>query len=90
VLARRDENFRAMARVRVGRPKKSSKPKPVPKQTKQRLLREGVKLLGREEVAVQLQVPLTRLNAWLRGRATLSDAKLSTLADRMLEKLSKP
>ena len=79
-----------MAPVRVGRPKKSSKPKPLPKQTKQRLLREGVKLLGREEVAVQLQVPLTRLNAWLRGRATMPDAKLPTLADRMLEKLSKP
>jgi outer membrane biogenesis lipoprotein LolB len=79
-----------MAPVRVGRPKKSPKGKPVPKQTKQRLLREGVKLLGRDVVALELQVPLERLNAWLRGRATMPDAKLPTLADRMLEKLSKP
>ena len=58
------------------------------KATKQRLLREGVKLLGREEVARQLRVPLTRLNAWLRGRGSMPDRKIASLADRVLEKLS--
>jgi hypothetical protein len=60
----------------------------MPKATKQRLLREGVKLLGREEVARQLRVPLTRLNAWLRGRGSMPDRKIASLADRVLEKLS--
>jgi hypothetical protein len=90
VLLRRGENFRAMAPVRsLGRPKKARKENRVPKKTKQRLLREGVKLLGREAVAVQLQVPLARLDAWLRGRSTMPDIKLPILADRMLEKLSR-
>jgi hypothetical protein len=60
----------------------------MPKATKQRLLREGVKLLGREEVARKLRVPLTRLNAWLRGRGSMPERKIASLADRMLEKLS--
>ena len=60
----------------------------VPKATKRRLLREGVKLLGREEVATELGVPLARVSAWLRGAAAMPDAKLSRLADRMLRKLS--
>jgi transcriptional regulator with XRE-family HTH domain len=67
---------------------KARKAKQVPKAAKQRLLREGVKLLGREEVATRLRVSPVLLNAWLRGRASMPDQKLASLADRMLEKLS--
>src|SRR5687768_18422782 len=39
-----------------------------------------LKLLGREEVATRLRVSLALLNAWLRGRASMPDRKLASLA----------
>lgn len=68
--------------------KKAKKAKRVSKGIKQRLLREGVKLLGRDAVATHLRVPLARLTRWLRGVAAMPDAKLPRLADRMLQSLS--
>ena len=70
------------------RQKAASRERQVPKAVKRRLLREGVKLLGREEVAAHLQVPVRQLDAWLRGGSTLPEAKMVLLADLMLEKLS--
>ena len=80
-----------MARICLAMPKaprKTKKASQVSKATKQRLLREGVKLLGRAEIASRLRVPLARLNLWLRGRGAMPDAKLPWLADRILQKLS--
>ena len=68
---------------------KGKKAKRVAKAIKQRLLREGVKLLGRDEVAYRLRISLARLNLWLRGRAAMPDGKMPRLADRMLAKLAK-
>jgi len=68
--------------------KKAKKAKRVSKAIKQRLLREGVKLLGRDEVAAHLRVPLARLTQWLRGVAAMPDATLPRLADRILKGLS--
>ena len=54
------------------------------KATKQRLLQEGVKLFGREVMSTQLRVPLSLLDVWLRGLATMPDRKLLMLADLIL------
>jgi transcriptional regulator with XRE-family HTH domain len=54
--------------------------------TKLQLLRQAAKLVGNEELAKRLNVPLTLLEAWLRGLATMPDRKLLTLAD-LLDKL---
>jgi hypothetical protein len=59
----------------------------VSKATKQRLLQEGVKLFGREAMAVHMRVPLNLLDIWLRGLATMPDRKLLMLADLILGKL---
>jgi hypothetical protein len=40
---------------------------------KQRLLREAANLVGKEELAKHLSVPVTLLDAWLRGLATMPD-----------------
>jgi hypothetical protein len=53
----------------------------VAESTKQRLLKEAVKLLGKDELAAQLRVPQQLLDAWVRGLATMPDRKLLQLAD---------
>ena len=68
--------------------KKAEKAKRVSKGIKQRLLREGVKLLGRDAVATHLRVPLARVTQWLHGVTAMPDGKLPRLADRMLQSLS--
>ena len=60
------------------------------KATKQRLLQEGVKLFGREAMAGHLRVPLSLLDVWLRGLATMPDRKFLLLADLILERLDHP
>jgi hypothetical protein len=62
----------------------------VSKATKQRLLQEGVKLFGREAMSIQLRVPLSLLDVWLRGLATMPDRKLLLLADLILARLDNP
>jgi hypothetical protein len=62
----------------------------VSKATKQRLLQEGVKLFGREVMSTQLRVPLSLLDVWLRGLATMPDRKLLLLADLILARLDNP
>lgn len=49
--------------------------------TKQRLLRQAANLLGREELAVRLGVPVTLLDAWSQGLASMPDRKLVLLAE---------
>ena len=58
------------------------------KTSKQRLLQEAVKLMGRDKVAAELRVPLNLLDVWLRGLATMPDRKLLPLADLILGRLS--
>jgi hypothetical protein len=60
----------------------------VAKTSKQRLLQEAVKLMGRDKVAAELRVPLNLLDVWLRGLATMPDRKLLPLADLILGRLS--
>lgn len=57
--------------------------------TKQRLLKEAAKLLGKDELAAQLRVPQQLLDAWMRGLATMPDRKLLQLAD-LLDKFGRP
>ena len=53
---------------------------------KLRLLSQAAKLVGNEELAKRLNVPVSLLEAWLRGFATIPDRKMLPLAD-LLEKL---
>jgi hypothetical protein len=55
--------------------------------TKQQLLKQVAKLLGPEELAARLNVPVTLLDAWIRGLASMPDRKLLPLAD-VLEELN--
>jgi len=57
--------------------------------TKQRLLREAAKVVGKEELAAQLRVPQELLDAWMRGLATMPDRKLLALAD-LLDRFGRP
>lgn len=57
--------------------------------TKQRLLKEAAKLLGKEELAAELRVPQELLEAWMRGLATMPDRKLLALAD-LLDRFGRP
>lgn len=57
--------------------------------TKQELLRRAASVVGREELAVRLKVPLHLLEAWLQGHATMPDRKLVMLA-LILEAMAKP
>lgn len=57
--------------------------------TKQRLLKEAAKLLGKDELAAQLRVPQQLLDAWMRGLSTMPDRKLLQLAD-LLDKFGRP
>jgi hypothetical protein len=61
----------------------------VAESTKQRLLKEAVKLLGKDELAAQLRVPQQLLDAWVRGLATMPDRKLLQLAD-LLDRFGRP
>lgn len=57
--------------------------------TKQRLLREAVDLVGLEEVAKHLRAPAALVDAWIRGLSTMPDRKLLLLAD-LLDKYGRP
>lgn len=56
---------------------------------RQRLLQEAAKLVGKEELAKALNVPVTLLDIWLRGLATMPERKVLPLADLLLEKLER-
>lgn len=56
------------------------------KTTRQRLLREAVRLAGVEAVGAQLQASAEAVDLWLRGLATMPDRKLLALAD-LLDRL---
>ena len=51
--------------------------------TKQRLLEQAAEALGKEELAACLKVPVSTLEAWIGGHATMPDRKLIVLADVM-------
>lgn len=57
--------------------------------TKQRLLKEAARLLGKDELAAQLRVPQQLLDAWMSGLATMPDRKLLQLAD-LLDRFGRP
>ena len=57
--------------------------------TKQRLLQRAAKLVGHEKLAARLNVPVSLLDLWIRGFATMPDRKLLPLAD-LLETLALP
>ena len=57
--------------------------------TKQRLLKEAVKLVGSEELASRLGVPTWLLIAWIEGAGTMPDRKLKPLAE-LLEEFGRP
>jgi hypothetical protein len=46
---------------------------------KQQVLRKTADLVGREKLAGLLEVPVTTLDAWLRGNVTMPDRKLRML-----------
>ena len=51
--------------------------------TKQRLLEQAAQVLGKEELAALLKVPVSTLEAWIGGQAMMPDRKLIVLADVM-------
>ena len=55
--------------------------------TKPHLLRRAADLVGRDELAVRLNVPGSLLDAWINGKATMPDRKLTALAN-ILDKLA--
>jgi hypothetical protein len=57
--------------------------------TKQRMLQRAAVLVGREMLALRLNVPATVLDVWLRGLATMPDRKLLPLAD-LIDTLGDP
>lgn len=57
--------------------------------TKQRLLRQAAKLMGPEELAARLGVPINLLEAWLQGSASMPDRKLVQLAE-VLDHFGRP
>jgi hypothetical protein len=57
--------------------------------TKQRMLQRAAVLVGRDMLALRLNVPATVLDVWLRGLATMPDRKLLPLAD-LIDKLGDP
>ena len=59
----------------------------VGKATKRALLRKAADLVGEDQLAARLRVPVSLLDVWLRGLATMPDRKLLMLAD-LLEELA--
>ena len=53
------------------------------------MLRKAADLLGRDELATGLKVPLDVLEAWMSGAGTMPARKLSALAD-LLDEASNP
>lgn len=49
--------------------------------TKQRLLREAARLMGRRELAQRLKVTEAALDDWIAGSAEMPDRKLLLLAN---------
>ena len=49
--------------------------------TKQRLLREAARLMGRRELAQRLKVTEAALDEWIAGSAKMPDRKLLLLAN---------
>ena len=60
--------------------------------TKQRLLKKAAQLIGSEKLAAGLNVPVSVLDLWMRGLATMPDRKMLPLADlpETLDQLKKP
>ena len=56
---------------------------------KLRHLREAVKLVGVDEVALRLRTQAHVVDLWLRGLATMPDRKILPLAD-LLDKFGRP
>ena len=54
---------------------------------KQEVLRKAADLVGREELAGLLKVPVTTLDEWLEGNASMPDRKRRMLGD-ILDDLS--
>ena len=61
----------------------------VAEETKVRLLREAVKLVGIDEVAQRLRTPANVVDLWTRGLATMPDRKVLALAD-LLDRFGRP
>jgi hypothetical protein len=61
----------------------------VAEETKVRLLREAVKLVGIDEVAQRLRTPANVVDLWTRGLATMPDRKVLLLAD-LLDRFGRP
>lgn len=56
---------------------------------KQQVLRKAADLIGPAELAALLKVPMTTLDAWVRGEATMPDRKLRMLGE-ILDDMSGP
>jgi hypothetical protein len=54
----------------------------------QYLLKEAAELIGREELATRMKVPLSMLDAWREGHAAMPVGRLVLLA-AILEELAK-
>lgn len=62
----------------------------MPEDTKRRLLKRAAELMGKDELAIRLGVPVTLLEAWTEGQATMPDRKLLKLADALAQFTTKP
>lgn len=58
-------------------------------ETKQRLLKAAAELIGNEELARRLGVPIWLLVAWIEGGATMPDRMLKALAE-VLDEFGRP
>jgi len=68
---------------------KRSAPAAMPDTTKQELLRKAALLMGREQLAASLKVPVPLLDAWISGHAAMPDRQLIILAD-ILDRFGRP
>ena len=57
----------------------------VEKAAKQALLQKVADLVGQDMVAARLRVPMTLLDVWMRGLASIPDRKVIPLADLLDE-----
>jgi DNA-binding transcriptional regulator YdaS (Cro superfamily) len=60
----------------------------MPERSRQQLVREAARLVGREELALRLKVTPALVDKWINGRARMPDAKLAILV-RILETLAR-